>query len=109
MLLFVRIFSLILFAAGAHFGDGLAYPALVVAALFGGFGIGIYWLVAPILALAVAAGYIYSGVHSTAKEFATLGNFPFELMVFTFLSLVGYVTGWIVRKRAWFFKRRQHQ
>jgi hypothetical protein len=106
VLLIVRIFSLILFAAAEHFRDGLAYPALVVAALFGGFGVGIYWLVAPILILAVAAGYVYAGVNSTAKEFAALGNFPFELMVFAFLSLVGYLLGWLVRWRDWFFKRR---
>ena len=107
MLLVVRIFSLILFASGAHFGDGLAYPALVVAVLFGVFGIGFYWLAAPILILAVAAGYVYADVHSTAKEFAALGNFPFELMVFAFLSAVGYLLGWLFRRRDWFFKRGQ--
>jgi hypothetical protein len=99
VLLVVRIFSLIIFATVAHFGDGLAYPALIVAALIGWRRIGFYWLAAPILALALAAGHMYSGVNSTAKEFAALGNFPFELMVFAFLSLVGYLLGWLFRRR----------
>ncbi|WP_294538063.1 hypothetical protein [uncultured Rhodoblastus sp.] len=107
MLLVVRVFSLIIFATVAHFGDGLAFPALVAAALIGWRGIGFYWLAAPILALAFAANYMYSGVHSTAKEFAALGNIPFELMVFSFLSMVGYLLGWLFRRRGSFFAPRE--
>ena len=99
MLVVIRIFSLVIVAAAEHFHDGLAYPALIVAALLGWRGIGFYWLAAPILALAIAANQIYANATSSGKTAAAMGNFPFELMVFTFLSLVGYLLGWLWRRR----------
>ena len=107
MLLVIRGFSLVIFATVAHFYDGLAYPALVVAALMGWRGIGFYWLAAPILVLTLAAGHMYSGVNSTSKEAAALGIFPFELMVFAFLSLVGYLLGWVWLRRGSFSAPRR--
>ncbi|MGO9391841.1 hypothetical protein [Rhodoblastus sp.] len=99
MLVVIRIFSLVIVAAVEHFRDGLAYPALIVAALLGWRGIGFYWLAAPILALAIAANQIYANATSSGKIAAAMGNFPFELMVFAFLSLVGYLAGLLWRRR----------
>jgi hypothetical protein len=107
VLLVIRVFSLVIYAAAAHFRDGLAYPALVVAALMGWRGIGFYWLAAPILALALAAGQIYLDATDAGKSVSALGNFPFELMVFAFLSLVGYLLGWLFRQRGSFSTPRR--
>jgi hypothetical protein len=107
VLLVIRIFSLVIFAAVAHFRDGLAYPALVVAALMGWRGTGFYWLAAPIVVLAIAAGQIYADATDAGKSVSALGNFPFELMVFAFLSLVGYLLGWAWRRRGSFSAPRR--
>jgi hypothetical protein len=99
VLLAIRIFWLVIFVSIEHFRDGLAYPALIVAALLGWRGIRFYWLAAPIVALALASSYIYAHATGAGKASTAIGIFWFELMVFAFLSLVGYLLGWFLRRR----------
>jgi hypothetical protein len=95
----LRFLTLTALGAFEHLGDGLAYPALAAALLMGWRGIGFYWLAAPILLSAFAAQHIYANVASTGKLGGALGNIWFELMVFAFLSVLGYVAGLVLARR----------
>jgi hypothetical protein len=95
----LRFIVLIALGAFEHLGDGLAYPALAVALLLGWRAIGFYWLAAPILLSAFAARHIYANVANTGKLAGALGNIWFELMVFAFLSILGYLAGLLLRRR----------
>jgi len=99
MLLAARYFWLLVFAAGEHFADGLAYPAVLIALALGWKGIRPDWLAMPILLSAYAANYFYAQATSEGKLSGAMGNFAFELMVFTFLSAVGYLVGWLLGRR----------
>lgn len=99
MLVAFRLFWLLIFVAGEHFRDGLAWPALAVAALLGWRGLRVYWLAAPVVILALAAGRIYAEATGTGKVSGALGNVAFELIVFAVLSLSGYLAGWFWRRR----------
>ena len=99
MLLAFRFLWLIVFTAGAHLQDGLAYPALAIAFLLGWRGIGVYWLAAPSVAMAVVAAQVYAHATSTGKISGAMGNLAFELMVFAALGLAGYLAGWFFRRR----------
>jgi hypothetical protein len=99
VVLALRFLVLIALGAFEHLGDGLAYPALAAALLLGWRGIRFYWLAAPILLSAFAAQHIYANVATTGKLGGALGNIWFELMVFTFLSILGYVAGLLLRPR----------
>jgi hypothetical protein len=99
MLLAARYFWLILFAAGTHFIDGLAYPAVLIALTLGWKGIRPHWLAMPILLSAYAADYFYARATSEGKLSGAMGNFAFELMVFVFLSAAGYLAGWLLGRR----------
>ncbi len=93
MLVAFRLFWLLIFVAGTHFRDGLAWPALAVAALLGWLGLRVWWLAAPVVILALAAGRIYAQATSEGKISGALGNIAFELVVFAVLSLAGYLLG----------------
>jgi hypothetical protein len=95
----LRFLVLIVLGAFEHLGDGLAYPALAAAVLLGWRGIGFYWLPVPILLSAFATQHIYAKVDTTGKLGGALGNIWFELMVFAFLSILGYVGGLLLRRR----------
>ncbi len=99
MVLALRVFWLIIFVAIEHFKDGLAFPALIVGALIGWRGVRFYWLAAPILILAFASSQIY--FHATGQGMigGAMGNLVFELAVFAFLSLAGYLAGRMWRSR----------
>jgi hypothetical protein len=99
MLLATRYFWLILFTAGTHFVDGLAYPAVLIALALGWKGVRPDWLAMPILLSAYAANYFFAYSTSEGKLSAAKGNFAFELMVFVFLSAVAYLVGWAIRRR----------
>jgi membrane protein implicated in regulation of membrane protease activity len=99
MLLAARYFWLIIFVAGEHFADGLAYPAVLIALALGWKGIRPDWLAMPILLSAYAANYFFAYSTSEGKLSGAKGNFAFELMVFTFLSAVAYLVGWALRRR----------
>ncbi len=99
MLLVARYFWLIVFAAGTHFIDGLAYPAVLIALILGWKGARPGWLAAPILLSAYAADYYYAHATSEGKLSGDMGNFAFELMVFAALSAVGYLAGWLLGRR----------
>jgi hypothetical protein len=99
MLLAARYFWLIVFAAGTHFTDGLAYPAVLIAFALGWKGVRFDWLAMPILLSAYGAYYYYAHATSEGKLSGAMGNFVFELMVFAFLSAVGYLVGWALRRR----------
>jgi hypothetical protein len=99
LLLAFRFLWLIVFTAGAHLQDGLAYPALAVAFLLGWLRWRIYWLAAPALALAFFAAHIYAHATGEGKTSGAMGNFAFEAMVFGVLGLAGYWAGWLLRRR----------
>jgi hypothetical protein len=99
MLLAARYFWLIVFAAGTHFVDGLAYPAVLIALTLGWKGIRFDWLAMPILLSAYAAYYYYAHASSEGKLSGAMGNFVFELMVFALLSAIAYLVGWALRRR----------
>jgi hypothetical protein len=99
VLLAFRLFWLMIFVAAEHLRDGLAYPALAVAALLGWRGLRLYWLAPLIVALAVIAGQIYAHATGEGKISGALGNFPFELAVFAVLALAGYFAGRFWGKR----------
>lgn len=91
MVVALRVFGLIIYVAAEHFRDGLAYPALILGALIGWRAIPFYWLAAPTLGLAYASSRIYFHATGPGKVGGAMGNFAFELAVFGFLSLVGYL------------------
>ena len=101
MYLALRFLVLIVLGAFEHLGDGLAYPALAAALLLGWRAIGFYWLLVPILLSAFAAQHIYAKVDTVGKLGGALGNIWFELMVFAFVSILGYLAGlFLVRGRS---------
>lgn len=99
MYLALRFLVLIVLGAFEHLGDGLAYPALAAALLLGWRGIGFYWLAAPVILSAFAAQHVYANIASTGKLGGALGNIWFELMVFSFVSILGYLVGLLLRRR----------
>ncbi len=100
MLVAFRLLWLLIFVAGEHLRDGLAWPALVVAMLLGWRGFRVWWLMAPVVVLALVAGRIYAQATGEGKISGALGNLPFELIVFTVLALLGYLAGWFWRRRS---------
>jgi hypothetical protein len=95
MLLATRYFWLIVLAAGEHFADGLAYPAVLIAFALGWKGVRFDWLAMPILLSSYAAYYYYAQPTGEGKLSGAMGNFVFELMVFAF----GYLVGWLLGRR----------
>jgi hypothetical protein len=93
MVLAFRFLMLIIFTAGAHFTDGLAFAALAFGALFGWRAWPALWLAAPVLALAGVASEIYAHSTGTGKALSALGNFPLELIVFAVLTAIGFGLG----------------
>jgi hypothetical protein len=93
-----RFLTLMIFAAGAHFADGLAFVALGCGALVGWRAWPFFWLAIPPLALAIVAAQFYANSTGTGKSLSALGNFPFELIVFAALTAIGFGLGHLVRR-----------
>jgi hypothetical protein len=99
VLLVLRFFWLVVFAAAAHLQDGLAYPTLLGAALLGWRGGRPYWTLPLIAASALYASDLYSHAAGEGKLPGAMSNVLFQLAVFALLALIGYLAGWAVRRR----------
>ncbi len=95
-----RFLMLMIFAAGAHFGDGLAELALGFGLLFGARAWPSLWLTAPVIALATFAARFYAHATGTGKSVSALGNFTFELAVLLALTAIGFGLGHALRRAA---------
>lgn len=99
MLVAVRLFWLMLEAAGAHFQSGLAWPPLVLSALIGWLGWRPYWLAPLIVIPAIVAAQTYADATGTGKLPGAMSNVVFQCGVFAMLSLIGFGVGWLARRR----------
>ena len=90
MVLAFRFVALLLFAAAAHFGDGLAFAALAAGGLIGWLRWPVWLLAAPALGLGIYASEIYAHAASSGKLSGALSNFAFETLVFALVSGLGW-------------------
>ncbi len=99
MLIVSRTIWLVLAAAAAHFQDGLAFPALLLAALIAWRGWRPWWIVPVVVAEAIYASDLFSHATGGGKLPGAMSNVFFQLIVFAFLALTGLTLGWALRRR----------
>lgn len=97
----VRIARMIAFffsAVGVQIASGVGLVALVVAAVLGWKKAGLHWLLAPALGGAIVAHLMFEGVSTAGKVVNAQSNLVFELLVYVFITLVGYGLGALARR-----------